>query len=342
MSVRLLLALFCLAVVLFAAAFGYFGLALPAGVNGESFVQIPPGAGTRRIAAILADDGVIRSRYAFDLWQVLRGGTLKAGEYRFAGKARLPEVYERLRRGDVYLRTVVIPEGFNVFDVARAMESAQLSSKQSFLAAARADAFLIADLDPGARSLEGYLFPDTYRFERRETPDQILATMVKRFRSAAGSIGLHSDYRRTVTLASLVERETPIAADRPQVASVFENRLAKGMPLMTDPTVIYAALLENRFRGAIYRSDLERDSDYNTYVHAGLPPGPICNPGLASLEAAMHPAKTTYLYFVADPAANGHSSFSTTLEEHQRNVAAYRRGRRAATSSAQTSPQPSR
>jgi UPF0755 protein len=155
---------------------------------------------------------------------------------------------------------------------------------------------------------------------------QILAAMVRRFRQNGTAIGLDGDYHRVVTLASLVEKETPVAQDRPLVASVLQNRLAKDMPLMTDPTVIYAAMLENRYRGTIYQSDLKRDSAYNTYRHAGLPPGPICSPGTASLQAAMHPADSHFLYFVADPRAAGHSRFAATLEEHERNVTAYRQG----------------
>ena len=282
--------------------------------------------GTRAIAALLAEHGIIRSRYAFDLWHVVRGGTLKAGEYQFAQAATLPAVYNRIVRGDVYTRTVTIPEGFNLFDIAQAIADAQLGSKESFLAAAGHNVVLIADLDPGAKNLEGYLFPDTYRFPRHLTPGQMLAAMVRRFRQNSASIGLEGDYHRIVTLASLVEKETPVAADRPLVASVLQNRLAKDMPLMTDPTVIYAAMLEKQYRGTIYQSDLKRDSAYNTYRHAGLPPGPICSPGTASLQAAMHPAESHFLYFVADPAAAGHSRFAATLEEHERNVTAYRRG----------------
>jgi UPF0755 protein len=154
----------------------------------------------------------------------------------------------------------------------------------------------------------------------------MLTAMVKRFRQSSASIGLAGDYHRVVTLASLVEKETPVAADRPLVASVLDNRLAKDMPLMTDPTVIYAALLEKQYRGTIYQSDLKRDSAYNTYRHPGLPPGPICSPGVASLQAAMHPAESDFLYFVADASASGHSRFAATLEEHERNVSAYRRG----------------
>ncbi len=301
-------------------------LTQPAAPAAETFVQVTPGMGTRGIAAALVDHGIIRSRYAFCAWHLVRGGTLKAGEYRFQDEATLPTVYNRLVRGDVYTRAVTIPEGFNLFDIAQAMEDAQLASKEGFLNAAAKNVVLIADLDPGAKNLEGYLFPDTYRFPRHLPPSQILAVMVRRFRQASASLGLEQNYHRIVTLASLVEKETPVAADRPLVASVMVNRLDKDMPLMTDPTVIYAAMLEQKYRGTIFASDLKRDSAYNTYRHTGLPPGPIASPGLASLSAAMHPASSNYLYFVADASAAGHSRFAATLAEHDRNVAAYRQG----------------
>ena len=323
---RRFLVVFFLLVTLLAVSLGTRELILPAGPPAEKFVEVVPGMGSRAIAGLLAGQGIIRSGYAFDLWHVLRGGTLKAGEYRFEQPATLPEVYNRLVRGDVYTRTVTIPEGFNLFDIAQAVQDAQLGSRESFLAAANQDVALIADLDPGAKNLEGYLFPDTYRFQRHQPASQLLAAMVRRFRQSSASIGVGSDYHRIVTLASLVEKETPVAEDRPLVASVLENRLSKDMPLMTDPTVIYAALLEKQYRGAIYESDLKRDSAYNTYRHTGLPPGPICSPGIASLQAAMHPADSKFLYFVADAGASGHSRFATTLEEHERNVSAYRRG----------------
>jgi UPF0755 protein len=317
-----------LVLVMLSAYLGYHELNLPVSPRAETFVEVVPGMGTRAIGAMLAEDGVVRSPYVFDLWHIVRGGTLKAGEYRFAEPATLPSVYNRIVRGDVYTRTVTIPEGFNLFDIAQAVEDAQLGSKESFLAATSQDVGLIADLDPGAKNLEGYLFPDTYRFPRRLPPSQILGAMVRRFRQSSAAIGLQGDYHRIVTLASLVEKETPQADDRPLVASVLANRLAKDMPLMTDPTVIYAALLEKRYRGTIYQSDLKRDSAYNTYRHTGLPPGPICSPGIASLTAAMHPADSHFLYFVADAGASGHSRFASTLEEHERNVSAYRRGLR--------------
>jgi UPF0755 protein len=323
--VRRLLIVF-LVLTLLAVAVGGRELILPAGPAAETFVEVVPGMGSRAIGALLAERGIIRSRYAFDFWHVLRGGTLKAGEYRFEQPATLAVVYNRLVRGDVYTQTVTIPEGFNLFDIAQAVQDAQLGSKESFLAAANQDVALITDIDPGAKNLEGYLFPDTYRFQRHQPASQLLAAMVRRFRQSSASIGLGGNYHQIVTMASLVEKETPVAEDRPLVASVLKNRLAQDMPLMTDPTVIYAALLEKQYRGAIYQSDLKRDSAYNTYRHSGLPPGPICSPGIASLQAAMHPADSKFLYFVADAGASGHSRFATTLEEHERNVSAYRRG----------------
>ena len=238
-------------------------------------------------------------------------------------------MYDRLRRGDAFTVEVTIPEGSNIFDIAARMEAAQLGTAQSFVQVALKSTSLITDLDPQASSLEGYLFPDTYHFGRHATPEQIAASMVRRFRQEAASLGLRAgiqgDVHRVTTLASLIERETPIDAERPLVASVFANRLARNMALMTDPSVIYAAMLQGRYRGTIYQSDLDSDSPYNTYKRVGLPPGPICNPGAASLNAALHPAATNYLYFVAASAnPSGHSRFAATLEEHQKNVQQYR------------------
>ena len=319
---------FLLLLLLLVLGAGAYLLLSTAGPHLETFVEIAPGTSSQGMGRLLEQRGIIRSRYAFEAVRLFKQGTLKAGEYRFDHPASVFEVYDRLRRGDVYYRLVTVPEGYNLFDIATAVEAAQLATHDDFLLAARKDTALIADLDPKATSLEGYLYPDTYRFQRRDTPMTILRTMVKRFRQEATQIGLAGDTHRTVTMASLVEKETPVAADRVLVASVMENRLRATMPLMTDPTVIYAAMLDNRYRGTIYQSDLQHDSAYNTYRHAGLPPGPICSPGAASLKAALHPATTDYLYFVADPSASGHSRFSKTLEEHQHNVAAYRQAQR--------------
>lgn len=317
--------------VLVAAGVVGFALLVPAGPQTETFVDILPGTPSTRIAAELKNAGIIRSRYVFVALHEWSGGSLKAGEYRFDHPAPMREVMDRIRRGDVYTIALTIPEGSNLFDIAAKVEAAGLGSKDAFVAAAKRDVTLVSNLDTQATSVEGYLFPDTYRFPRHTDPQEMMAVMVRRFRQATQGIGLTADYHRTVTMASLVEKETPLDSERPLVASVFENRLDKNMPLMTDPSVIYAALLEGRYRGTIFESDLQADSAYNTYRHAGLPPGPICNPGIKSLQAAMHPAQTDYLYFVAASAnPSGQSKFSATLEEHAKDVEAYRRAVRNA------------
>ncbi len=316
-----------LLLVIPAAALGWVFL-VPFGPHSETFVEIVPGTSGTAIAAQLAESGIIRSQYGFDLLRAEKGGTLKAGEYRFDHPVPLSEVYGRLLKGDVYTVTLSIPEGFNIFDIAQAVEAAGLGSKAEFLAAERRHTELISTYSPRAGSLEGYLFPDTYHFSRHATAVQMLGAMVRRFRQATAQLGLTGDVRETVTLASIVEKEVSQASERPLVAGVFVNRLARGIPLATDPTVIYAALLDNRYRGTIYASDLLSGSAYNTYRHVGLPPGPICNPGMAALRAAISPAKTDYLYFVSD--ANGHSRFSATLKEHTAKVEEYRRAERAA------------
>ncbi|MES2221203.1 MAG: endolytic transglycosylase MltG [Acidobacteriota bacterium] len=316
-------------VLILATAGAYFLLILPFGPSTAILVTIAPGTSLNGIAWTLQKNGIIRNRFAFDLLARLERSTLKAGVYRFDHPAPLVDVYHRIRIGDVYTIALTIPEGFNIFDIAAAMEKVSLGSRQAFLTAEEQDTGLIRDLDPKALSLEGYLFPDTYKLAPNMTPDQILGEMVAHFRQEAQRLGLTQNIPATVTLASLVERETPVGSDRPMVASVFKNRLAQSMPLDTDPSVIYAALLEKRYRGTIYASDLKAQSPYNTYTHTGLPPGPICNPGIPSLEAAMHPAQTNFLYFVSDPSNPGHSRFAATLEEHERNVAAYRKAQPA-------------
>lgn len=297
----------------------------PFGPATETFVEVAPGSSTARIGQQLEASGVVRSRYAFELVRLWKHGSLRAGEYRFDHPAPAAEIYARIVRGDVFTRTVTIPEGSNLFDVAGRLEQAGFGAREDFLTAAAKQTPLVADLDPGARSLEGYLFPDTYHLARKATPEQICAIMVRRFRAVAGQLGLKENVHDVVTKASLVERESAVDEERPMVASVFENRLAKGMALMTDPAVIYGLELEGRWRGTIYASDLKRDTAYNTYLHKGLPPGPIANPGARSLRAAMDPAKTDYLYFVAAGAnPQGHSLFSATLDEQNHNVAGYR------------------
>jgi UPF0755 protein len=298
----------------------------PYGPSSETFVDIPPRTGATAVATLLRKNGVIRSRYAFALIRLTRDGTFKAGEYRFDHPAPPGEIYDRLLRGDVYTQALTIPEGYNIFDIAAAVESAGFAKRDVFLAAERQHTELIAGLlPPGTHpeSLEGYLFPDTYHFSRHATPLQMLTAMVHRFRQISTQLSLdRTKMAQTVIMASLIEKEVGQDTERPLVAGVFINRLAKSMPLATDPTVIYAALLENRWRGTIYVSDLKSSSPYNTYLHRGLPPGPICNPGIASLRAAMHPPQTDYLYFVSDAA--GHTRFSVGMKEHAEQVQAYR------------------
>lgn len=303
----------------------------PFGPPTETFVEIAPGSSTTHIAQQLESAGVVRNQFAFDFYRWFKRGTLKAGEYRFDRPVPLPEVYSRLARGDVYTVAVTIPEGANIFEVAGRLEQAGIGTAEQFLKDQARQTNLMADLDPQAKSLEGYLFPDTYRFPRKATSAQVTATMVRRFRTIAAELGLKENVHAVVTTASLVERETSVDSERPLVASVFQNRLARNMPLMTDPAVIYGLELKGQWGGTIHESDLKLDTPYNTYLHAGLPPGPVGNPGLPSLRAAMDPAHTDYLYFVAAGAnPQGKSLFSQTLEQHAKNVSGYRHAVRKA------------
>ncbi len=332
---------------------GWFAWALliPVEPAAQTFVMLHPGYSTRRIAFELKSAGVIRSEQAFILWRYIRHSrSLKAGEYLFDRPSNTIDVQKRLRRGDVYFHTVVVPEGFTMFDIARAVEAAGLGPAQDFLKEAQTDTALIADIAPNAPSLEGYLFPDTYEFSRMMTMREMAEAMVKQFRQVARQVGLipatggetsepasatppssihivpESDVERTVTMASIVEKETAVAEERPLVASVYYNRLTKRIALDADPSIIYAELLAGTYSGALHHDDMRFNSPYNTYTHAGLPPGPIGNPGKSALEAAMHPAQSDYYYFVADAA--GHHRFARTMEEHNKNVAAYRKAMR--------------
>ncbi|HXE91315.1 MAG TPA: endolytic transglycosylase MltG [Terriglobales bacterium] len=315
--------------VLLAGAWLAYALYTPLAPPGEQLILLRSGLSVRQIAAELQAAGVIRDASAFLALHAVKGRpSLKAGEYRFDRPADAFEVLGRVARGDVVVRTVIVPEGYNMFEIADTVAAAGLCTREQFLEAARTEVALIADLDPSATTLEGYLFPDTYQFTRAQGPREIAAAMVRRFRQEATALALTSDVRRVVVLASIVEKETAVPEERPLVAGVFQNRLQRNMVLAADPTVVYGALLAGRYRGAIHQSDLAFDTPYNTYRRVGLPPGPIANPGRDSLRAAMQPASTTYVYFVSD--ARGRHRFASTAAEHSRNVAAYRRelGRR--------------
>jgi UPF0755 protein len=310
--------------VLATAGWLAWSLALPVSPAKQKFVLLRPGFSTRRIAAELQSAGVIRSADSFLLWHYLHHEkSLKAGEYLFEKSATALEVHDRLARGDIYVHTVVIPEGFNIFDIAQAMQEAGLCARQEFLDAEMKGASLVHDLAPDAKTLEGYLFPNTYEFTRTQSIQDMLAAMVKQFHQVAKQIELTGDIQKTVIMASIIEKETSVPEEAPLVSSIYSNRLSKSMALQADPSVIYAELLKGSYSGALHHEDMQFNSPYNTYLHTGLPPGPIANPGKAALEAAMHPAVTDYLYFVAD--GNGHHRFAQSLEEHNRNVAAYRR-----------------
>lgn len=315
---------FTFVLIVLIAAWLAWALLLPIRLSQPKYVILKPGWSTRHIAAELKEQGVIRNGHAFLLYHyLLKPKTLKAGEYKFDNSSSAIVAHDRLVRGDIYVHYVTVPEGFNMFDIGDAIESEGLGKREEFVDQAKKQTVLIKDLDPDATSLEGYLFPDTYGFSRAQTMSDIVAVMVRRFKQEANTLGLKTDVHRIVTLASIVEKETAANEERPMVAGVYQNRLKIGMALDADPSVIYAALLADRYQGTIHQSDLQFDSPYNTYRHAGLPPGPIANPGRASLQAAMNPTDSDYLYFVSDN--NGHHRFARTLNEHSRNVALYRR-----------------
>jgi UPF0755 protein len=307
--------------------------------GGDQFVEIPSGTGPQAIGRMLVDAGVVHDAIS---WRIALARTgeatrLKAGEYRFVEPATPAQVIARLVRGDVYLRSVTFREGLTIRQMADIYARAGLGQAAGFIEAA-GQGDLVRALDPAAVTLEGYLFPDTYALPRRASADDLVRMMVTRFERAwSGDLGRDAErsgfsVREAVTLASIVEKETGRADERPLVAAVYRNRLRKRMGLQCDPTVIYALELRGGFNGNLTRADLAVDSPYNTYKYAGLPPGPIAAPGKASLEAALRPAQVDYLYFVSRN--DGSHAFAATLDEHNRNVhqyqVAYFRQRKAA------------
>lgn len=322
--IRLLKILLVVA-ILGTAALHYFLVRPYAGFQGEVYVDVPKGASTPAIARILVDAGVIEYPWQFLLARALRrSARLPAGEFRFASPASTLDVYARIARGDVFYYELAIPEGLNMFDIASAVEHLGLMPAREFLDAAR-DPSLIRDLAPAAPTLEGYLFPNTYRVTRHTTARDLCRVLTQRFRAEWTRLGAAADVHPTVTLASLIEKEAAVPEDRPLIASVFHNRLNLGMKLDCDPTTVYAALLEGRYRGTIHQSDLASVNRYNTYQHAGLPPGPIANPGIASLRAALNPAATDFVYFVARPDGSGRHQFSKDIAAHRVAATRYRR-----------------
>ena len=302
---------------------------------GGVFVDVPHGASQRYVAYLLQKNGVVRSAMALRVYARRHPKrTLQAGEYFFDHAMTGPEVFWKLANGQVYQQPFTVREGETMFDIARELEAGKFMRAGDFLYAA-GDPGLIHDLAPGAQTLEGFLFPATYELPRHPAASELTAEMVHKFKeewkriaptAAAGGPtdqGGHRAVNRIVTLASLVERETPRPEERPLVAGAFENRLRVGMRLQCDPTVIYGMERLGKYNGTLTGKDLSFDTAYNTYEHGGLPPGPIGNPGEASMRAALQPAQTNYLYFVAN--TQGGHFFSATLAEHNKNVVKYRR-----------------
>ena len=283
-------------------------------------IEIPRGSRSHEIAEVLQSRGVISSKWAF-LWKraTNREITLHAGEYLFEKPVPVAEAFDTLASGSVLLYPLTIREGLNRFDTAEAVASAGLATREEFLALT-ADPTRVKDILPQAETLEGCLFPDTYHLAKTPTAEDLLDAMIASFRRALAQARKRrstaiEDWDALV-LASMIEKETARDGERSLVASVFHNRMRRGMLMQCDPTIIYGLVLEGRFRGRIYRSDLGDPHPYNTYVHSGLPPGPIANPGFESLEAAFCPSKSDYLFFVAAPGSRMGHTFSTTLRDH--------------------------
>ncbi len=309
------------------------------GINGKTRVSGPgdeavdvsirSGSSAGSIAATLHHCGVLSHPLWFRLLVTARGAErqLKAGAYRFQGSLSTTDVLDIMIAGPPAVdRQVTIPEGLTVRETIDRLSEAGLGTTSGFEQAILEAMPLVHGFDPLSEDAEGYLFPDTYRFAETSSERRIIRTMVYRFletasRTVGRTPGGHG-LRQAVTLASLVEKETGVGTERALVAGVFANRLRIGMRLQCDPTVIYALCREGRSVDRLLRADLEFDSPWNTYRNAGLPPGPICCPGEAALQAACRPATTRYLYFVAT--GGGGHSFSTTIGEHNRAVARYR------------------
>ena len=296
----------------------------------EVFVDVPRGAGTSAIAEALKSSGVLHHTIPFMLYVRWTGldRHLKAGEYRFAAPASPGQVARRLALGDIYYHSITIPEGLTSREVITLLARNGFGDENEMLALlCRSD--WISDLDPHAKSLEGYLFPDTYRFVRRATPQEILQKMVAEFRARVAKLLLanplpaRSSLAQVIILASMIEKEAKADEERPLIASVMLNRLRLGMPLGCDATIVYALKQSDEFDGSLHKPNMSIPSPYNTYTHLGLPPGPISNPGAASIRAALAPDTSAYLYYVSKN--DGTHYFSKDLRTHLIAVARYQK-----------------
>jgi UPF0755 protein len=339
-TIRRFTALLFLLLVLLAAGAYWLRRTVTTPVEHESadrIITIDPHSGTQTVIAKLADAGIVRSRLALATYLKItgRGNNLKAGDYKFASPMSPLQAIEKIRRGEVFIERVTIPEGYNRFDIAETLASKTEKGTPDDFLRLMEDRALIAKVAPQARNLEGYLFPDTYNYNTRTTPEDLIRAMVNRFdevftpewSARAARLGL--TVHQVVTLASIIEKEAKVPDERPHMASVFFNRLKLGMPLASDPTFIYAAILAGDYDGNPNQLRFRnRPSPYNTYLTTGLPPGPIASPGRASIEAVLYPDTTEDLYFVVN-GTEGRHKFSRTASEHDVAVEEYRRQQHA-------------
>jgi UPF0755 protein len=305
------------------------------------YIEIPKGTAPGAIVHKLATEGILKYEWPLKLYLKVsgKGSTLKAGEYDFPSPISPLGVLSKLQQGERRLNRLTIIEGWTRWDIARAMtQIPELKLNGEAQALELMDnVSLISDLDPQAKNLEGYLFPDTYEFAPETTAAELVEMMVKRFRNVwkpdwtERARGLSFSPRQIVTTASIIETEAKLAEERPLVASVIYNRLKKDIPLAVDSSVIYASKLEGKWRydGKVYRSDIERRSPYNTRIYAGLPPGPVASPGESSLKAALNPASSEYLYYVRNPDRDdGAHNFYSNGAEFETGVQALRKWER--------------
>jgi UPF0755 protein len=298
--------------------------------TGPATIVFAPGTSTAKIFATLAKEGVVRdAKLAEIYYRLYRAGTpLQAGEYQFDRPMPIDEIINRMSHGDVVKYPIVVPEGLTADETFQLFWSRGIGGPEGFRRAL-GETELLPGLTTGVNDLEGFLFPNTYVVTRSTSARQIVDRMVGEFRKnftpemreKAKALGFTP--RQTVILASIIEKESALKSEGPVIAAVYLNRLKKGMRLQADPTVMYALKKDGRWSGLLHRSDYSYDSPYNTYVNDGLPPGPICNPGLAALHSAVSPANADYLYFVAD--TTGGHTFTRTFEEHLQAISTARR-----------------
>jgi UPF0755 protein len=301
----------------------------------EQVITVEQGMSTQAIINRLAEAGIVTDPTALKFYLRITGGAaLRAGDYQFDSPITPLAAIDKIQRGLVYLERVTIPEGYNRFDIAEALAAKMgKATKEEFLKLTQ-DQTPIVQIAPQARDLEGYLFPDTYNYSVKTAPAEMIRAMIARFNEVftpewrARARELNMTVHQVVTLASIIEEEARVTDERARISSVFHNRLKQGSPLASDPTFIYASILENDYDGNPNQPrHRQRDSRYNTYIYAGLPPGPIASPGRASLEAALYPEQTDYLYFVVS-GTEGRHKFSRTGAEHEAAVQEYRKQQR--------------